>query len=843
MVVRSPFAVVTAFVALTLLQVSCGSNSKSNAGDTGNTGGDDGGSSGVNASSSGNSGSSSGNSATSSSGASTSSSSGGTNYVDGGAVVPPPPPNNRVVYSFNHGWKFIETNVTGASAPTFDDSKWTDVSLPHTYNDVDMWVDWVSFATDMPVMRTYRGLTWYRKHFTVPMADMGRKVFLEFQGVRDMGTFYVNGKDLGFCEDEISPCGIDITSAVNIGADNVIAIEVSNDDLEHDQTYAPGFVFDWSTVSFYPMYGGLYTDANLIVTDKLHQTLPLYRNLATQGVYVYANNVDTLAKSATVTFEAEVQNEYPMDETGVTLTAELIDRDGNTVWTQTSAAQTIPAALKPAAMSWPTNTAPGPTGTGLTKLTVSAPLMNAHLWAPDYPYVYTARSYLTVGGNVVDVVDNPLGIRTYTFSAMNGFKINGHQTWFEGYSPREVMDWSGPGTPQDWMTEYDYLLMKQANGFFMRPMHVAPREHMLASADQLGVLFVVPAGAGEGCTGDLANAPQRFAVMQNVTIYLRNHPSVVFFEACNGASNAQEMQTMQTIRDTWDGYGGKPGMRDPSAPIAGTRQTNVVAGQEYGCPEDGTARSTTIPIFDSENSRQEAPRRVWDKYTPAWNPNGTPPGYVTGGYVNIASPYYNAAASCPGGIETTAGNCIAEYPLCDYRLNSSEALSLCNVLKSWNAYAYSSFVEPASVRMAQGVQAGNSKIFFADSDSDGRMKDTEVARVSGIVDGSRLIKEAFYAMQAATSTVPAVAILGHWNYPQGTTKTVYAVVNCGTGAPNPSAVTLGTYFRRTAPRSSRTTRARSTCRAARRITTCGTSRRWRGNPASSRRRPRAAQPR
>jgi hypothetical protein len=211
-----------------------------------------------------------------------------------------------------------------------------------------------------------------------------------------------------------------------------------------------------------------------------------------------------------------------------------------------------------------------------------------------------------------------------------------------------------------------------------------------------------------------------------------------------------------------------------------------------------------MPAFDTENSRQESPRRVWDNYTPAWNPNGNPPAYVTGGYVNIASPYYQpqgtapaaccaAGQSCPGGIETTAGNCISEYPLCDYRLNSSEDMALCNVLKSWQAYQYSYFVESPSVRTTQGVQAGNSKILFADSDTDGRMKDTEVARLSGIVDGSRLIKESFYAMQVATSTAPAVAILGHWNYPQGTTKTVYVIVSCGTGVPTPSAVTLGTY--------------------------------------------------
>ena len=668
----------------------------------------------------------------------------------GGAVVPPPPPNNRVLYSFNYGWKFIRQDVAGADAPTFDDSAWTDVTLPHTFNDVDMFVDWVGFATDTPVAPTYRGLSWYRKHFTLDASLQGRKIFLEFQGVRDAGTFYVNGTKIGIQEDEISPTGLDITAAVKFGADNVIAVQVNNNDLEQDQTYVPGQVFDWSTQSFYPMYGGLYTDANLIVTDKLHQTLPLYRNLQTSGTYVYATGIDTLAKSATITFEGEIQNEYTTDEQA-TFSAEVIDREGNVVWSQTAPVQTIAAGQT-------------------TTISVSAPITNAHLWAPDYPYVYTARSSVSAGGKLLDVVDNPLGIRLFSFSATDGFKINGHPTWIAGFSPREVMDWSGPGIPQDWMTEYDYLMMKEENAFFVRPMHVAPRKHMVESADRIGMLMAIPAGAGEGC-GFTQYWPQHLAVMQNVTIYFRNNPSAAFYEGCNGSLTQQQMLDMKAVRDKWDPHGGR---------FAGARGTDTtdVPAMEYGSPEDITARSTTIPFWDAENSRQESPRRVWDDYTPTWDPHSMQ--YVTGGYTKIASPYYM------GTLETTAGDFIAEYPLNDYRQNSSEALALCNVAKNWAGQAYSSEVEPVATRTKSGVQAGISKIFFADSDSDGRMKDTEVARVSGTVDGSRIPKEAFYAMQVASSHVPAIAILGHWNYPAGTTKTVYVISNT-------QQVSLATY--------------------------------------------------
>ena len=679
---------------------------------------------------------------------------GGLEGDGGGPVTPPVPANNRAVYNFDYGWKFIEKDVTGAQAPAFDDSSWIDVTLPHTFNDVDSWVDWVGFATDTPIERRYSGPTWYRKHFTLDATFKDRKVFLEFQGIRNAGTFYVNGTKIGIHEDQISPCGLDVTGAVQFGADNVIAVQVTNDDLFADQTYVPGTTFDWSTQAFYPMYGGLYTDANLIVTDKIHQTLPLYRNLGTSGVYVHADNIDPLAKSATVTVEAEVANESAAAES-VTLSFDLYDRAGTKVLTQTGTPQSVPAG-------------------GKATLTASAPMTGAHLWAPDFPYVYTARSSLAVGGSVVDIVDNPLGVRTFTFSATNGFKINGHSYFLAGFSPRTVMDWSVPGIPQDWMTEYDYLLMKQANAFFIRPMHVAPRKHMVESADQLGIIMVVPAGDGEGCY-DATRWPQHLAVMQNVTIYFRNNPSVAFYEGCNSPLTQQQMLDMKAVRDKWDPHGGR---------FAGARGTDTTAtpAYEYGSPMDGTGHSSTIPLWSAEYSREESPRRVWDKYTPVWDPHTAK--FVTGGYINICSQFHVAASCLPN--LSCSGNGIAEYPLMDFRQNSMEDMALANIFKYWAGYSLSNFVLASSARTSSGVQMGASKIFFADSDSDGRMKDTEVARVSGVVDGSRLPKSSFDAMRVAASIDPAITILGHWNYPAGTVKTVYVVANT-------DQVTLATY--------------------------------------------------
>lgn len=43
--------------------------------------------------------------------------------------------NNK--YNFNIDWKFIKEDVPEAYQVHFDDQDWENVSLPHTYNDID----------------------------------------------------------------------------------------------------------------------------------------------------------------------------------------------------------------------------------------------------------------------------------------------------------------------------------------------------------------------------------------------------------------------------------------------------------------------------------------------------------------------------------------------------------------------------------------------------------------------------------------------------------------------------------------------------------------------------------
>jgi beta-galactosidase len=117
-----------------------------------------------------------------------------------------PPVSPRTTLNFNLDWKFIREDVPGGEVTAFDDSKWATVSTPHTFNDVDSFRQLISHGGGD--RGTYKGLSWYRKHFRLAADLAGHKIFLEFEGMRQAGDIFLNGKQIGLCENGITAYGL-----------------------------------------------------------------------------------------------------------------------------------------------------------------------------------------------------------------------------------------------------------------------------------------------------------------------------------------------------------------------------------------------------------------------------------------------------------------------------------------------------------------------------------------------------------------------------------------------------------------------------------------------------------
>ena len=67
---------------------------------------------------------------------------------------------------------------------------------------------------------------WYRKTFILSNDFKNKQIFLQFEGVDTLGTFYLNGHPIGSHENMFTPCEFDITRIVRFGQENLLMIRI-----------------------------------------------------------------------------------------------------------------------------------------------------------------------------------------------------------------------------------------------------------------------------------------------------------------------------------------------------------------------------------------------------------------------------------------------------------------------------------------------------------------------------------------------------------------------------------------------------------------------------------------
>jgi beta-galactosidase len=628
-----------------------------------------------------------------------------------------PPASPRVTYNFNSDWKFIRQDVAGAQEVSFDDSLWETVSTPHSFNDVDSFRVIIDHSGGD--RGTYKGLVWYRKHFRLPANAAGSRVFLEFEGLRQAGDIYFNGKPFGLYENGITGYGVDLTSAALFGdQDNVLAVEVDNRTSYRER--ATDTPYRWNANDFNPDHGGINRRVWLHLTGKIYQTLPLYYGLGTTGTYIYCGNYDIAGHTCDVTVESQVHNataDRRVPQSNVTLSAMVVDREG-----------AVRAEFKGAGVDMMAG--------AKTVLKAAGPLANARFWSPDDPYLYDVYTILTVDGKVVDVNKVRTGFRKTEFkggAGTGGVYINDKFVYLKGFSQRTSNEWAGVGAGYpDWMHDFNAQMLRDSNGNYMRWMHVAPQKVDVEAFDRFGIVEVAPAGDKEE-DAQGRQWEQRVKVMRDTIIYFRNNPSILFWEAGNTGVTASQMQQMVDLRKEFDPHGGRVmGCRSLSDP--GAMTATEWFGTMLGGPYSPQTRDSA-PLIETEDFRDEGARRFWDDYSP---------------------PYFG----------------FKKGPNDTWNYNS-ETFALAQVKRYWSFWSNRiSNPDPEHSKFA-----AYASIYFTDSDADGRQDSSEVARVSGKLDAVRLPKEAYFAERVMQNEKPDIHILGHWTYPAHTTKTIYVIAN------------------------------------------------------------------
>lgn len=81
---------------------------------------------------------------------------------------------------------------TGSQRGTFSGCGLEKVTLPRPFNEDEAFRLSIEQLTDT--------VMWYRKHFRLPAGSKNKKVFVEFEGVRQGADFYINGEYIGLHE-------------------------------------------------------------------------------------------------------------------------------------------------------------------------------------------------------------------------------------------------------------------------------------------------------------------------------------------------------------------------------------------------------------------------------------------------------------------------------------------------------------------------------------------------------------------------------------------------------------------------------------------------------------------
>lgn len=405
----------------------------------------------------------------------------------------------RRVIQLDEDWRFSKGEFATAMVPSFEDTGWRSVNLPH---------DWSSegpFGAEYASGTGYApgGVGWYRKHFSIEANDTNKLVAVEFDGVYDYAEVWFNGQFVGRRPYGYSSFECLLTPLVRFGQDNVLAVRV-----DHSR-YADS---RWYTGS------GIYRHVRLRMTDKLC--------IAHWGLYITTPEVTR--DSATVRIETTVENNRGQPQ-AFTLQSQLVAPDGRIVAEGSRSGDIADA----------TNT------TLVQQLRLTQP----QLWSPDSPVLYTLKSRLRTGTTVVDETATRFGVRTVRFDADKGFFLNGTEMKFKGVCLHHEAGCLGAAVP-DKVWERRLRILKTIGVNAIRTSHNPPAPELLDLCDRLGFLVMDEAfdeftpGKNKWVAGRNNGQPSHFGYAELFEAWSvrdisdlvrrdRNHPSVILWSIGN----------------------------------------------------------------------------------------------------------------------------------------------------------------------------------------------------------------------------------------------------------------------------------------------------------------------
>ncbi len=399
----------------------------------------------------------------------------------------------REVTLFNDGWSFKKGPFEKSFAvlnQSFTASGFKEVTIPHTWNAEDMQREMVNTAAFRnPQERFYTGEALYKKSYKPEASLKDKRIYLRFEGVGSVAEVYVNNQFAGRHKGAYSAFVVEISRLLKFGEENEIIVKANNE--------ARPDVIPVNHVLF-GVYGGIYRDVELIVTDKISFAVNDY---ASPGIYITQNNVSN--RSANANIKVKIDNKK-FAKSDVKVIYSIFDMEGKLI-VKKEQNKTLP-----------------PQGRQYynEELTVRRP----RLWqGVEDPYLYKVVTQIESNGAIIDEVVQPLGFRTVELKVNDGVYLNGKK--YPMYGVCRHQDWWEKGSALTTKEhDTDLEIIQEIGATTIRLAHYQQADYFYSKCDSIGLLVwaEIPF-VNRVTTHETENA------MQQMTELIRqnfNHPSI-----------------------------------------------------------------------------------------------------------------------------------------------------------------------------------------------------------------------------------------------------------------------------------------------------------------------------
>ncbi|MCX6280902.1 MAG: DUF4982 domain-containing protein [Bacteroidetes bacterium] len=386
----------------------------------------------------------------------------------------------------------------GPVAPDFKDEDWRSLDVPHD------WMVEQEFVKSnnsnvlshgyKPAGRIYPETTigWYRKAFTVPESDKGKRIRIRFDGVFRDCKVWLNGHYMVSNMSGYSEFGFDVTDYIWPGRKNVLVVRA-------DATQYEGWFYEGA---------GIYRHVWMEKYDPLHIT--------EYGVFVHT---EVRNNTAAIFTETEVNNQGDQNKE-FELESQVWSPDGKRV--DVSISKGIAA-----------NSLQNVKSNQEMKVT------DPQLWSLETPVLYTLVSLVKVDGKVVDSIATRFGIRTLEFDKDKGFFLNGKRVEIQGVCNHQDHAGVGSALP-DRLQYYRIEKLKEMGCNAYRTSHNPPTRELLDACDKLGMLVFDE-------TRLMGSSPEYMGQFEKLVLRDRNHPSVFIWSIGNEEWVIQGSETGHNI--------------------------------------------------------------------------------------------------------------------------------------------------------------------------------------------------------------------------------------------------------------------------------------------------------